>query len=502
MSTSPPKLLVGLALLYWGYLTGHLAAAIPAALLLESRSLLNIRWDFKYESYIKAWHLCILCGVLIAMISWIDGMRIGSIHTLFVWAPFVFLPMELAQRFGKAENIPLSTFSFFARRKMLQDIKEGRKITPRLFNTGYPYISIIILSTAKASRHDLYHYIGLSILIGLCLYAYTKNNGRRSLAWACAFILLLSLSWVGQWSMFKILRHYRGGEKQVMINQTMSATETRTSIGRLGRIKQNPNIVWRMKVHDGPKPRLLRSATYNRYSRAIWNYSHRKSNDIGNDYDEMGYRGSSSAASVEGARDIRWFTQDTPKLNDIAPISIIGEVDAKVREHPLPIPDKFVAIGDLDKEASIECNTLGTIRMANPNYNVVEYATWLGAFSNTEEAPREPLDANLNLDLSIPASEKDSINRICTQLDLYNPSLSTSDKIKRIKNFFIDDFTYSTHLTTPRFDRGKRQSSISLFLEGSRTGHCEYFATATTLILREAGIPARYCIGYAVIERG
>ena len=172
--------------------------------------------------------------------------------------------------------------------------------------------------------------------------------------------------------MFKILRHYRGGEKQVMINQTMSATETRTSIGKLGRIKQNPNIVWRMKVHDGPKPRLLRSATYNRYSQAIWNYSHRKSNDIGSDYDEMGYRGSSSAASVEGARDIRWFTQDTPKLSDIAPISIIGEVDAKVREHPLPIPDKFVAIGDLDKEASIECNTLGTIRMANPNYNVVE----------------------------------------------------------------------------------------------------------------------------------
>ena len=90
MSNSPPKLLVGLALLYWGYLTGHLSAAIPAALLLESKSILNIRWDFKYESYIKAWHLCVLCAVLIAMISWIDGMRAGKIHTLFVWAPFVF----------------------------------------------------------------------------------------------------------------------------------------------------------------------------------------------------------------------------------------------------------------------------------------------------------------------------------------------------------------------------------------------------------------------------
>src|SRR5262249_30107678 len=30
---------------------------------------------------------------------------------------------------------------------------------------------------------------------------------------------------------------------------------------------------------------------------------------------------------------------------------------------------------------------------------------------------------------------------------------------------------------------------------------CEYFATATTLLLREAGIPARYAVGYAVQEK-
>ncbi|MGB2403592.1 MAG: hypothetical protein ACPIA7_09300, partial [Akkermansiaceae bacterium] len=66
MSTAPPKLLAGLTLLYWGYLTGHLSYAIPAALLLESRCVVNLRWDFKYESYIKAWHLCVLCAVIIA----------------------------------------------------------------------------------------------------------------------------------------------------------------------------------------------------------------------------------------------------------------------------------------------------------------------------------------------------------------------------------------------------------------------------------------------------
>jgi hypothetical protein len=34
----------------------------------------------------------------------------------------------------------------------------------------------------------------------------------------------------------------------------------------------------------------------------------------------------------------------------------------------------------------------------------------------------------------------------------------------------------------------------------SRSGHCEYFATATVLLLRELHIPARYAVGYAVHE--
>ena len=495
MSNSPPKLLTGLALLYWGYMTGNLSAAIPAAILLESKSVVNLRWDFKYESYIKAWNLCILCALLTVMISWINGMRVGSIHTLFVWAPFIMLPIELAQRFGTSKTIPLSIFSYFARKKMLRDIKEGASISPRVFNSGYPYIAVVILATAKASRHDLFHYIGLSLLVGICLYAYNKNRGRRTWAWSCAFIILLALSWAGQWSMYKLSRYYRGGKHEITINQNMSATERRTSIGRLGRIKLNPNIHWRMRTHAGAIPRLLRSATYNQYDRARWFYQFQASSDSANEYDEFGYRSYSTKMTAESMRDIRWFTRSAPRLSEEAPISIIGEIEAKIREHPIPVPSQFIAIGDLDEEADVECNSLGTIRMANPNYNVVEYAAWIGDFSNTEEPPT-------SLDLQITPTEADALKRICNQLELYNPSLDTQTKIKKLRNFFIDNFTYSTHLTTPRFDRGKRDSSVGLFLEDSRTGHCEYFATATTLLLREAGIPARYSIGYAVNERG
>jgi protein-glutamine gamma-glutamyltransferase len=37
-------------------------------------------------------------------------------------------------------------------------------------------------------------------------------------------------------------------------------------------------------------------------------------------------------------------------------------------------------------------------------------------------------------------------------------------------------------------------------LLGHRSGHCEYFASATSLLLRSAGIPTRYVVGYSVHE--
>jgi hypothetical protein len=41
---------------------------------------------------------------------------------------------------------------------------------------------------------------------------------------------------------------------------------------------------------------------------------------------------------------------------------------------------------------------------------------------------------------------------------------------------------------------------LSRFLLRTRSGHCEYFATATVLLLRRLDIPARYAVGYAVHE--
>ena len=54
-------------------------------------------------------------------------------------------------------------------------------------------------------------------------------------------------------------------------------------------------------------------------------------------------------------------------------------------------------------------------------------------------------------------------------------------------------YTYSLDLSTPR-DPG--MNAIEDFVAVSRTGHCEYFASALTLMLRSQGIPARVMVGF------
>jgi hypothetical protein len=44
------------------------------------------------------------------------------------------------------------------------------------------------------------------------------------------------------------------------------------------------------------------------------------------------------------------------------------------------------------------------------------------------------------------------------------------------------------------------ETPLSQFLLTTRAGHCEYFASATVLLLRKLGVPARYATGYAVQE--
>ncbi|MCI5131498.1 MAG: transglutaminase domain-containing protein [Candidatus Electrothrix sp. EH2] len=97
-------------------------------------------------------------------------------------------------------------------------------------------------------------------------------------------------------------------------------------------------------------------------------------------------------------------------------------------------------------------------------------------------------------DLLVPPRERPALEQIAADLHLHS---KTPEEIVRVlADFFQDEFAYSLKLRAA--EKGK--TSLATFLLSTRTGHCEYFATATVLMLRVCGIPARYATGWSAHE--
>jgi hypothetical protein len=97
-------------------------------------------------------------------------------------------------------------------------------------------------------------------------------------------------------------------------------------------------------------------------------------------------------------------------------------------------------------------------------------------------------------DTRIGRAERDAFGNIAAELGL--ASLPPATAVERVRQYFAERFRY----TTFQKDQPRHASPVVDFVRRTRAGHCEYFASATALLLRSAGIPARYATGFAVLE--
>ncbi len=109
--------------------------------------------------------------------------------------------------------------------------------------------------------------------------------------------------------------------------------------------------------------------------------------------------------------------------------------------------------------------------------------------------PRVELAANLRRSLlQLPPSCPDIIVRKAAELR--GPATSAVSIARRISEHFQQSYEYSTE----RREIVDDEDPLAFFLRTKHAAHCEYFASATTLMLRSLGIPARYVTGYVVDE--
>jgi hypothetical protein len=156
----------------------------------------------------------------------------------------------------------------------------------------------------------------------------------------------------------------------------------------------------------------------------------------------------------------------------------------------LPLPCNTFRLDDLPVNF-MDTNRFGAVRVAE--------GPGLASFE-VRYSPIPPAAANPDEnDLRPPSPEEiPALDEVIDKLQLRGKPLL--DAMSTLQNYFSREFTYSTFLPASAVV-GPHESPLAKFLLQTKAGHCEYFATATALLLRHLQFPTRYAVGYAISSR-
>jgi hypothetical protein len=255
-------------------------------------------------------------------------------------------------------------------------------------------------------------------------------------------------------------------------------TQSRTALGSVGELKTSGAIVIRLETKNGVSPpTYLRAASYRGYKSPNWS--------AGSSKDDF-------QISPETPSESRTW----PLLikTNVAAINIACYLDGRGSNSLLgllPLPRGSGQLEHLNAYL-LRTNSAGAVLAEGPR--LVMFDAWYGPGQTIDSPPSAV--SNTDEDLDVPEKEGEALDAVIEELQLRGKS--AEEKRQTLGGFFADRFKYSTWQGRPR--TGTNETPLSRFLLTTRSGHCEYFATATVLLLRRLDIPARYAVGYVVHE--
>lgn len=496
----PPRLLIGASVLVWGGLTNQALFALAAALLIEASHWVNWRWRFGTKGYSRAWVLSLIALTGTVGLHSLNAVGPAAFLSFIESLPLIFLPLILAQQYGEEETISTTVFSVIARKRQERERKLGHAVEDSRIHLGYPYFGLTMLSAgypaAGEQEQDRFLVMLLCLLI-VAIYYVHRSEQRRLLPWLAVVMMVTSLTTASSQGLERLFQWVKTTAK-IGKDASDPREEQNTRIGKLGQLKLDRRIHWRLTTPAGQEPPShLMALSYNFYRQGKWRALDTEFSEY-----ERSYQDLLTLAGEENEGKFAFATEGFER-NEKAPASlpIILRGAVSSNRKALPSPAGVRLFTEAQEVDAIETNSLGSLLMVNPG-PVVDIEVWDDGLVELREPAPIQITRNGELvnggltELELPEDyvEADVIRQIAAELKL--DELPDRAKIETLREFFRNEFTYSTHLTID--DR----QPLADFLQSNRSGHCEYFGTATTLILRAAGIPARYVVGYAVRETG
>ena len=457
--------LCSIAIVLWGWQTNLLFIAFPMLLLLEARHVVRQRWELSLKDIKEVAKFCVVILLAVFVVVVITQKSL-FIYTLLQWLPVSAFPLALVQTYGIGVSEVLR--DGFSNPHLL---KRGIRRNDNPINLHYLYFSLCIFAASAADSEGYRFYIVATLATALLLWTIRPKRSAPVL-WLLLFCLSAGLGFAGHLQISHFQRQLRA-QVYAMLGSfatgSIDPTSSATQMGSVGRLKLSNQIVFRINAPKAAQsstfPLLLREATYNQYQLSTWMADNSIFQDV-------------PPGEAEGD----WVLAQSGPQSSSVTISTSLERGKEV----LTLPQGTSKITKLPVE-EMQQNQYGAVQVdavGNFAYEV-EYGAAEGVLSL--EAPPTAMD------LQVPKVDTAAIEK--TLADLNVEGMSVSEKVSAIATYF-QSFKYSLDLLRPK----PNTAPVTDFLLNTQAGHCEYFASATALLLRGAGIPARYAVGYSAHE--
>lgn len=455
-----PLLLLAAGALFWGWQTGYFAVALAIALLLEAPRWTRLRLelgeaDFNRVADFTTWLFVGIAAYLVVT----RGVSRGVI-TAFQWLPGLLLPIIAVQRFSRAERINLTALLRLLRRLKAR----GVPVRDPSVDLSWTFLAISLIAAGAANQRGPGYFAGVLAIVGWALWSVRPVHAARGV-WVALFVLGSGAGYAGH----------------VGLSQTQAALEswvgdwlleygdpdpyrTSTRIGHVGELKQIGTIVARVHAQPGDPapPPLLHRASYNLWSSNAWIA-----------------RGAPLAA-LAGEPDGSSWVLSAELVSARTVITARFESGRSL----IALPPDTVRIAELAAIGAAH-NRLGAVQTELEG-GWIRFVAERAGNSTAHAAPAAE-------DSQLPRAEHQLFMKLADRLGLRE--VAPRQALARVKAHF-SGFSYSLYRAAP----AAPGDALAEFVTRTRSGHCEYFAAATTLLLRAAGIPARYATGYAVME--
>jgi len=493
-----PPFVLGLTLLFWGWQTGLWFFAVPFAIAVEAARWWPSRWDFGEDDFGNMFNFCVMLLLIVSVYFFITARNLTSFYLIIRFQPIFFLLLLTTQLYSNRDRV--SVFALFPFLKTSTPatstgISNPFAIAPSSPKTAhsevdlrYLYFGLCILAASAGNQPGLGFFLGMAVLTMGMLWS---NRSRRvgTVRWFVLMSLAASLGFGGQMLLYET---HLALERQVSnwlsdyYRQDADPYQRETAIGELGSLKLSNTIAFRVSAAQKEQvPKLLREATYNRYQSPSW----------------VAFSSDFTAVPQVDRATLGANPDRPPTLNPTPdPWTLRPGNPAELAKTPnwltisstlnqgrglLKLPHGATLLDPLAVK-TVERSPYGTVRVEGPEGGL-RYGV---AFEPNATFDTPPIEE----DLLVPQQEQAALDAIISELQLEQQKPQEIPEL--LTQYFQNNYRYSLDW----LDQNPEGSPLTAFLTQTKAGHCEYFATAATLLLRQAGIPARYAIGFSVHE--